>query len=170
MARIEIVSDSHGDVKRLEAAMALGARHGVEIIVHCGDIGAAACIDVLGEGKAHVYAVLGNVDTDKSELFAAARRCGLHLSADAVVIPLEGGRTAAATHGHNKQLLDQLIGQGQHAYVFHGHTHRIRDERQGGTRVINPGALHRCQGPGPTVAILDTAADTVDFMLVAATD
>ncbi len=170
MTRIGIVSDTHGDVGRLEAALTLLARQNVEIIVHCGDIGSAACVEAMGEAKAFVYAVAGNCDTGSDELPAAARRCGVHLAAQSVVIPLQGGLSAVATHGHDKRLLDQFIEQGKHAYVLHGHTHRTRDERIGGTRVINPGALHRSQGSVPTVAVLDSVADTVEYLSVSTTD
>jgi len=38
---------------------------------------------------------------------------------------------------------------------LHGHTHAIRDERVGPTRVMNPGALHRA--PQHTALLFDSA-------------
>ena len=51
---------------------------------------------------------------------------------------------------------------GQFPYVCHGHTHRLRDDRIGDVRVINPGALNHPRNPRhPTIAVLDTATDTL---------
>jgi predicted phosphodiesterase len=48
----------------------------------------------------------------------------------------------------------------------HGHTHERRDERRGGTRIVNPGALHRA--PAFTVAVLVPSEDRLDFLEVPA--
>jgi predicted phosphodiesterase len=47
-------------------------------------------------------------------------------------------------------------------YLLHGHTHELRDERVGATRIINPGALHRA--PRYTAAILDPKADDLTII------
>jgi hypothetical protein len=49
-------------------------------------------------------------------------------------------------------------------YLCHGHTHVVRDERIGQTRVINPGALFRAARY--TVALLDMAADRLEIVQV----
>jgi predicted phosphodiesterase len=48
--------------------------------------------------------------------------------------------------------------------VLHGHTHEIRDERVGLTRVINPGALHRAARY--TAAVLEPASDRLEIIVV----
>jgi len=70
----------------------------------------------------------------------------------------------AATHGHDPRLLGELIADCQFPYVCHGHTHRLRDERVGDVRIINPGALHRAKMH--TVAVLDTDTDVLEHVLV----
>ena len=61
--------------------------------------------------------------------------------------------------------LSALIASGQFPWVCHGHTHRTRDERIGKVRVINPGALKSPRDPRhPTVAVLDTEADMLEFI------
>ena len=79
-----------------------------------------------------------------------------------ILVPIGGGAHLAATHGNDRALLAALIGAGTFPYVCHGHTHAPRDERIGTTRVVNPGAL--CHADRTTVALLDTAADTVEFI------
>jgi len=46
------------------------------------------------------------------------------------------------THGH---LEDELAGllAAKVDFLLHGHSHEMRDERIGATRILNPGALHR---------------------------
>ncbi len=164
MVTIGIISDSHGNEARLRAALGVLTGRGVEVIVHCGDIGSVECMAMLGAARARTYAVLGNGDRDAPAMMDAAQRHGVRLSTEVVVIPDADGRAVVVTHGHDGFILDQLITQGQFAYVLHGHTHRIRDDRLGRTRVINPGALHRAKGGMPTVAILDTEKDKLEYL------
>jgi predicted phosphodiesterase len=45
--------------------------------------------------------------------------------------------------------------------LLHGHSHRMRNERVGRTRVVNPGALHRAAVR--TVGIVELPALAVAF-------
>ena len=81
-----------------------------------------------------------------------------------VEVPLGDGEHLAATHGHRETILDGLIGGQQFPYVCHGHSHRVRDERIGRTRVINPGALHHAKVH--TIAMLDTDTDMLEHIIV----
>jgi predicted phosphodiesterase len=111
--------------------------------------------------------VLGNVDRHEADLVGQARRCGVHAEWEVVKVDIGGGRSLAATHGHDEAVLAGLIESGQFAYVCHGHTHRAEDRRVGATRVICPGALHHPRAPRyPSAAILDTQADTVEIVAV----
>lgn len=165
--KIGILSDSHCQSDRVRAALSLFARQGVTAVVHCGDIGGTRCLEALTEGPAATYAVLGNMDDTGAALAEEARMSGIHLGSRYLEVPLEDGAALAVTHGHDASLLNQLIQDGKHRYVCHGHTHRVCDERCGGVRIINPGSLVRSRDPGhPTVAILDTATDGLEFMRI----
>jgi len=167
--RIGIISDSHGRTKVLASALALLKERGVEAVVHCGDVGSCECLELLASLGMPAYAVQGNMDAGLAELATAAINAGVAMETGAVVIPLGDGRTAAVTHGHDAALFHEIIDGGGHAYVFHGHTHAVRDERIGGARVINPGALHHSRHPGrPTVAFLDTGIDWLEWIDVPA--
>ena len=56
----------------------------------------------------------------------------------------------------------RLLSEQRHDYLLQGHTHVKQDIRVGRMRIINPGALHRANPK--TVALLDTAADAVEFL------
>ena len=158
---VGIVSDSHGKAKRLRSALATLIEHGAEAVVHCGDVGSADCIAVLGEADLPVYVVAGNMDRRPDKLAAEAGRTGVHFEADVVFVPLSDARHLAATHGNDPAVLARLIDEDGVCYVCHGHTHRRRDDRIGDTRVINPGAL-RHANPS-SVALLDTDTDTLEY-------
>ena len=166
--KIGIVSDSHGGASRLRAALEVLVGLGAEAVVHCGDVGSAECVEVLGAAGVPTYLVLGNMDRRQAKLAAAAKKCGVALEWQAVQVPIGKGRHLAATHGHDEQVLGELVIGGQFPYVCHGHTHRVRDERLADTRVINPGALRHPKDPKhPAAAILDTETDTLRHIAVA---
>jgi hypothetical protein len=62
---IGIISDTHGIVR----SAALEALAGMGMIIHAGDVGKPAVIDVLNS-IAPVFAIKGNVDTDPWPLSA----------------------------------------------------------------------------------------------------
>lgn len=158
-----IMSDSHGDRRRVEQALEVLRLRRVETIVHCGDLG-HGCIESLGQAGVPVYAVAGNIDFDPVELAQQAAEAGVRFDPIQWIVPIEDGRTIAVAHGHDARVLHALIRSGQHAYVLHGHTHQPRDERIGPTRVINSGALHRASQP--SLAVLDTQRDALEFVPV----
>ena len=63
-------------------------------------------------------------------------------------------------HGHERGFRDAPY-RLDVDYIFHGHSHQIRDEQLDGVRIINPGAL--CRANPKTVATLDTETDQLTF-------
>lgn len=160
--RIGIVSDSHGKADRLRRAVELLVQREAEAIVHCGDVGSADCMAVLGQAGVPAYAVAGNMDRHIARLQAAAEESGVHFSLDTVLVLIGEQTYLAVTHGSDRSLIRALAADGRYPYVCHGHTHATRDERVERVRVINPGALHHARRH--TVALLDTDADTVEHI------
>jgi uncharacterized protein len=161
---IGILSDTHGDADKLEQALDVFSHHAVQAIVHCGDVGSVECLRMLAEAAPKVYVVAGNTDRHLMELADEAERLGVSFSSEIVLVRADGRAVLAATHGHDEQLLGELIRDHQFPYVCHGHSHRIRDERIGDVRVVNPGALFRAKMH--TVAVLDTDADVLEHIIV----
>ncbi|MGA2265811.1 MAG: YfcE family phosphodiesterase [Phycisphaerae bacterium] len=163
--KIGILSDSHGHLERLGAAVAAFQTAGAEVIVHCGDVGSLECLEAMAAAAVPCYVVTGNIDRPYVEALAdTAAAHGLCFHEQMITIPLGGGRTLAAVHGHDEALLKQLVAGGQYAYVCHGHTHKVADTRVGCVRVINPGALHDCHPH--TVAVLNTETDDLQVIPV----
>ncbi len=160
--RIGILSDTHGRKARLETALEMLTARGVQVLVHCGDVGGMACVDLMVAAGKPTYLVSGNMDRDVEALSSAARVVHAQFHSEVIEVPIGGGRRLAATHGDDRRLLDELIQGGQFAYVCHGHTHVRLDKRIGPVRVINPGALHRTMQP--SAALLDTETEELEFL------
>lgn len=140
---IGILADTHGTLPPSVDAVF----EGVDRIVHAGDVGAPWIIDHL-EAIAPVVAVRGNMDTgdlgwrlqDQALIQADEQRIlVLHQAASLPPDGVPAGVTVVVT----------------------GHTHRASIESVGGVLHVNPGSAggRSRDGRGPTVALLDCAAD-----------
>ena len=164
---VAILSDSHGHADRLARVIAQAINAGAQTLVHCGDVGSAECIHLLGEATLPAYLVAGNMDRFHWRLGDKAYHSAVNYSPKTIEVPLGDGRYLVATHGHHHAMLESLIGGGQFPYVAHGHTHCQRDDRVGEVRVINSGSLHSPRGPnGYSYALLDTETDSLEFIEV----
>ena len=121
---IGLISDTHALIR----AEALAALHGVERILHAGDVGGLSVLREL-RGIAPVHAVLGNTDDPADGL---PPRVELDL----------GGLRVCVTHGHElgSPRPDTLASRYDADVIVYGHTHRPLIETVGPVLVVNPGA------------------------------
>lgn len=142
--------------------MRLLRRRGAGLILHLGDVGTLAVLEeLLGGPPGEVRVVFGNCD-DAWELGRDAERLGLVV--DHPVGRLEvAGRRVIYSHGHLPLLLDEALRDGVDL-IFHGHTHELRNELIGRTRIVNPGALHRAARR--TVALVEPQEGRVEVLEV----
>jgi len=151
--KLGVLADTHDDANNLEIVLKAYRDQGITQIIHCGDMTTAGTARSLG-GFEVVY-VEGNMDQGLSDIYRALRDLDPH----SVVLPTYegtiGGVSIGVTHGDNENELRRLIDAGKHRYVFHGHTHRRRDETQGPTRIFNPGALGGLQFESRSYSIVD---------------
>lgn len=168
--RIGILSDSHEELHNLDRALNIFRQHGIETVIHCGDITTpSTAAHLKGFNVIHVN---GNMDRADGGL----RRALTALNPDNFSGPYFSGQLngiwIAAAHGHQPHHLHSFIADGRYAYIFHGHTHQRRDEWVNKSRVINPGALGGRQPEPRSVCIIDLAvqtaaeADPVKFVTV----
>ena len=155
--KIGVLSDSHGRAARTGQAVALLRAHGADLLIHLGDFETRAVVDELVGQPARL--VFGNCD-DVRDLAAYATAMDLSVDHPAGEIAA-AGRRIGFTHGHIESTMVDLLERGVD-YLFHGHTHQLRDEMVGSTRVINPGALHRASRY--TVALLDPETDALKVL------
>jgi len=154
--RVGLISDTHGLFRPSIGAVFAGVR----LIVHAGDVGAAAVLDQLSS-IAPTEAVFGNVDDARNPALAPSR-----------TIPV-GGLTLHVSHGHEFGSPNPAKLASAYAadIIVFGHTHRaiVASERHKGRRVlvVNPGAA----GPRrfdlrPSVAILTVAGGRAEAQIV----
>ncbi len=140
---VGVISDTHGTLPpSIDATF-----EGVERIVHAGDIGASWIIEHL-EVIAPVVAVRGNMDTGDLG-WKLQDRVALQLGRHRVLV------THQPSHVARSGVPDGV------SVVITGHTHRAVVERIDGILYVNPGSAggRSRDGRGPTVALLDCAAD-----------
>jgi uncharacterized protein len=167
-----ILADTHGQAERTAAAVRLLERLGVECFAHCGDVGGAEVIEQLAGRR--VWIVCGNTDCPDPPLVRFAQTLGLTVTHTGPARLELAGRHVAVFHGHEAlftHVLDTLVDEGRLPadfgpcdFILHGHTHVARDVALGGTRIINPGALHRALAF--SVATLELPAGNVRFWQV----
>jgi putative phosphoesterase len=137
---VGLISDTHS----LLRPEALAALHGVELILHAGDVGGYSVLRELS-GIAPVQAVCGNVDDPILGL------------PPELALTLEGLRLHVS-HGHElgSPTPAKLVARYPADVIVFGHTHRPLIQTEGRTLVVNPGAA----GPRrfnltPSVALLE---------------
>ncbi len=149
--KIGVLSDTHGEVSATQRAVRILHRQGVDIVIHCGDVGTDV-VPLLHGLKAHF--VCGNTD-DPGVLREAIHEPAHTLHEPLGVLEVEG-RRIAFLHGHDVRLLRHTIHSGHWDLVCHGHTHAFTQAKEGDTVVLNPGAVsHTTQ---PSVAVVDLAS------------
>jgi uncharacterized protein len=147
--RIGILSDSHGRAVTTRRAVAMLIERGAELLIHLGDLETEEVIDELVGRNARI--VLGNCDWDERDLTRYAENVGVAVDHPLGRLTIDG-RAIAFTHGHLEREMKRAMAE-KPDYLLHGHTHEVRDEIVGKTRIINPGALFRA--PRYTAALLD---------------
>jgi putative phosphoesterase len=149
--RIGVVSDSHGHVEFVRPAVRMLESLDVECVLHCGDIGTMAVVELFAAWPTHF--VFGNCDGDRSrfarDITAAGQTChgefGELMLAD---------RRIALLHSDDQRRFARTLACGEWELVCYGHTHVALLERHGPTLALNPGALYRANPH--SLAIVDS--------------
>jgi putative phosphoesterase len=159
---IGILSDTHGRADTAAAGISLLQEKGAAYFIHCGDVGSEQVLDHLAGLKAAF--VWGNCDFDRMGLERYAQAIGIQCFGAFGELELEG-KKIALLHGDDPVIRKRVLAEQKHDYLLQGHTHIRQDVRVGRVRLVNPGALHRANPR--TVALLDPAADALQFLIVA---
>lgn len=172
MAKIGLLSDSHGRADTTRRGVKVLLDHGAQMLLHLGDVGTIEVIDALclnrpgSVTQIDARLVFGNTDWDQDTLASYARDLGVRVDHPVGRVALEDGGELVFCHGHEPDPMQRAVAE-RARYLCHGHTHQRLDTRRRGTRIINPGALFRASAY--SVALLDTDADDLRFHEVAPT-
>ncbi len=162
---IGVLSDTHNNIENTQKALEVFRREGIRRLFHCGDITRPDIIYLFTGFD--VTFVQGNNDYWRNDLVEAMLVIGGQRTLPARWSGAVGGKRLAMAHGDSHGVLFDLTRSGQYDYVFHGHSHRRRDETIAGTRVINPGALGGKHDQSHSIAVVNLAAGTVEFVEIA---
>ncbi len=162
--KIGIISDTHDHLHNLQTALDVLRDEEVEKILHCGDVCGPEIVQALEDFE--VWIAEGNMDRRTTQIQQAAEKTLGYDPLAWLHKPTLNGYAMAMIHGDNEEALNNLIASGNYAYVFHGHTHRRRNEQVGRTRVINPGALGGTRRQSRSFCILDLETGEARFVEV----
>lgn len=158
---IGIISDTHNQSARAAKAFRNLCELGVEAVLHCGDVTRPPMIDLLTDKSLTTYFVYGNNDDPAVLRPAILNVGGIDLEYSGLITL--GSARIGMTHGDNPRLMQKLAAA-EPDYLLFGHSHVATDFRQGATRFVNPGAMHRA--PKWTYATLDLATDTLEWFRI----
>jgi len=150
MTRVGIISDTHGHADLTRPAVRMFESLDVEVVLHCGDIGSAAVVELFAAWPTHF--VLGNCDWNPQELQSAIERAEQKFHGQFGDLEIDGVRIALL-HSHERRKFRECVETGQWQVVCYGHTHVAIVERRGETLLVNPGAIYRANPH--SVAILE---------------
>ena len=162
--RLGVLSDTHNDLSNLRAALQVFRAEGIPRLIHCGDLtGPELAMELAGF---EVTYLVGNMDAHRGSIAAALRQANPANRIRDTFTGEVGGVPVAATHGHHSGAVENLAHSGLYAWVFHGHTHRRRNEIVGSTRIINPGALGGLKPEYRSACVVDLVKAEARFVRV----
>lgn len=154
-----IISDTHEDTRMIRKAARILRDHSPALVIHCGDIISPPVLELFtGLPMRFVY---GNNDGERSGLLKKCAELGFIGIEDTAIFEL-AGKSFFANHGTRSSVIDEAASSQRYDYVLHGHTHMQRNELQGCTRIINPGALFSADAY--SIAFLTPETGVVEFV------
>lgn len=150
--KIGVLSDTHDNVPRIQAAVSRFRQAGVELVLHGGDFIAPFALNPLEGLSGKVIGVWGNNDGERLGLTKRAAAIGMEIHLPPY--PLEaGGRRILLMH--EPHLIDPLAQAGAFDLLIYGHTHNLEVRRVGKTLILNPGEVGGWVTGKSTIAIVD---------------
>jgi putative phosphoesterase len=159
--KIGILSDTHGWVDAVEAALTAFRARGVELVIHCGDIDDADTVRAFAGWTVHF--VFGNCDWDRDGIRRAVAAIGATLHEPFGHLEI-AGKQIAWLHGDKPDLKRDIEQSGHYDYLFYGHNHVAEQHMVGKTLVTNPGALFRAKQK--TCLVLDLPGGGMETIVI----
>lgn len=160
--RIGVLSDTHDNLDNLLTVLEILRQRGIETVVHCGDLTDFSLISHFS-GFRLIY-LTGNMDAASGTIKKRVEQMREDNFAGLVFQGNLDGVMVAATHSHLEGKVMELVQEKRFGWIFHGHTHKRRDETIQGTRIINPGALGGLVRGPRSFCIVDLTAGEVEFI------
>ncbi len=159
--KIAIMSDSHDNIWKLEAALEKAA--GSDAIIHCGDLCSPFIIDRLGRlsNEKPVHVVWGNNEGD-IRLMCRLASGHPHIELHGPLAELDYGGIRIGV-SHYPEIARPMAKSGQYDLVCYGHDHTAHCSKVGDCTLTNPGELMGMKGQ-TTIAFFDTESREVEHV------
>jgi predicted phosphodiesterase len=159
--KIGLISDTFCSIVNLTLALRTLKREAIHVIIHCGSLDEARIVPFFQGFELHLIQSLH--DVEPHEIAMAVRHLGINNTYSPAYRAEIDGVRLVAVHGDDEFAYRVLYASGLYDYVFHGHGHQRKDERNGASRLIHPGGLGE-HLPSHSYCILDLKTDQARFI------
>lgn len=160
---IGIISDSHDNLPKIDAAVAKLNSLGVGLVLHAGDYCSPFAVLRFQGLQSKLIGVLGNNDAEKELLKTKFETLGHELRRRYSSVEL-GGLRIGLIHGDEQTLLDDIIRSQAYDLVVSGHIHSVMQARTGRTISLNLGEVCSYLSGKATIATFDTLNHQVEIL------
>ena len=133
---VGIVGDTHNNLKNISKICDIFNLEDVDLVIHTGDITLPKSLKAFKKLNCEMLGVFGNNDIEeKNDLLEASKdfKCNMHDEPFSFEL---SNKKISVVH-HPELINDNLL---EHSdFIFHGHTHRYRNEIVSETVIFNPG-------------------------------
>jgi putative phosphoesterase len=158
---IGLLSDTHNNLTNLIYVLDVYRERGIETLIHCGDLTGLEMVPYF-KGFRVIYTT-GNMDITTGAIKKRFDRMRKDNFVGTVFRGEIGEVPVAVTHSHIDGKVMDLVQQRRYKWIFHGHTHKKRDEIIQSARIVNPGALGGLGREPRSFCIVDLEAGHVEF-------
>ena len=133
---IGIVGDTHNNLKNISKICDIFNAEEVDLVIHTGDITLPKSLKAFKKLNCKLLGVFGNNDIDeKNDLLETSKQFQCSLHEDPPFSELNNKKICIV---HHPELINENLIQ-EADFIFHGHTHRFRNEVIDRTIIFNPG-------------------------------
>jgi putative phosphoesterase len=165
MMIVGIMSDSHDNLPAIDLAIkSFTTEPKVDLIVHCGDFCSPFAFREFQKLDMPLKAVIGNND---GELFVIRSIFDSQKTWEVkkYLFELEiDDQKAVIVHGDVPKLTELLLHAGEYDWIFSGHTHEPKIQREGESTLVNPGETSGWLSGRGTVAKINTTSRSAEII------
>lgn len=161
---VGIISDSHDNLVALRAVLKELTTHGIEMLIHLGDIISPFAVKLMKDllPGIKVVAVRGNNDGDVHQIGSLFNQYGWVFKSEPTIVELNR-KKVLLVHGYGdaettRMLIDALARSLDVNLILYGHTHQPHVEQISNKLVINPGEVCGLLTGNVSYAVVDLSS------------
>jgi len=159
---VGVISDSHDNLPKIEAAVARLNDARVELVLHAGDYCSPFAALRYQGLKSKMIGVFGNNDAERELLKTKFESLGHEVRSRFVSLEVDKVRIGLL-HGDEENLLEDLARSQSYDLIISGHTHSLSKLQKDRTVCFNPGEICGYLSGRATIATFDTSTRTIEI-------